>query len=297
MTFSPDGNLLASISTRELILWDAVYVRTLRKIPLSLLSSTNIQVCFSPDSSFVFISTGYGKEVRYWDVQSGTEEEPFKEFPIPFARFRSAPIPKYVLITCNNSTQAKVWDRLTGDEVLSFDSWSTGNSVLGAYFCLHGQRVVSHTASSIVVHRLDNTIERRFSMPVNESGRNDLSDESYWLLLAPKLWQVLHNSVKQNYYLVMIDLLSGVRTYFPPGHSDSIESIAFSPDEERVVSGSRDGTVKVWGVRSNSTYLERKFPQDASVLCDFSPDHRYVAVADDKSVIRILENAFPSIRT
>jgi WD40 repeat protein len=30
------------------------------------------------------------------------------------------------------------------------------------------------------------------------------------------------------------------------GHSDDVMSVSFSPNGQRIVSGSRDGTVKVW---------------------------------------------------
>ena len=38
--------------------------------------------------------------------------------------------------------------------------------------------------------------------------------------------------------------------YASSGHSDSVSSVAFSPDGTKVVSGSGDRTVKIWNVES-----------------------------------------------
>ena len=34
------------------------------------------------------------------------------------------------------------------------------------------------------------------------------------------------------------------------GHSDFVESVAYSPDGKHIVSGSRDNTVKIWDAQS-----------------------------------------------
>ena len=38
--------------------------------------------------------------------------------------------------------------------------------------------------------------------------------------------------------------------YPSSGHSEDVNSVAFSPDGTKVVSGSRDKTVKIWNVES-----------------------------------------------
>jgi WD40 repeat protein len=40
--------------------------------------------------------------------------------------------------------------------------------------------------------------------------------------------------------------VTGERRHTLRGHTSWVNSLAFSPDSRRLVSGSRDGTVKVW---------------------------------------------------
>jgi WD40 repeat protein len=41
------------------------------------------------------------------------------------------------------------------------------------------------------------------------------------------------------------------------GHTDSVMSVAFSPDGERIASGSYDETIRVWDARTGSTTADK----------------------------------------
>ncbi|EJC99716.1 WD40 repeat-like protein [Fomitiporia mediterranea MF3/22] len=57
------------------------------------------------------------------------------------------------------------------------------------------------------------------------------------------------------------------------GHSDRIQSVSFSPDGKRVVSGSGDGTARIWGVESGEVLCEF-FEENGAYVTSvtFSPD-------------------------
>jgi WD40 repeat protein len=82
------------------------------------------------------------------------------------------------------------------------------------------------------------------------------------------------------------------------GHANMIQALDWSPDGQRLVSASADGTVKVWDVIGEQELLSFRgewAPQFGSVA--FSPDGQRIA-APNSNVIRIwdarpTDGAFP----
>src|SRR5262249_1925046 len=56
------------------------------------------------------------------------------------------------------------------------------------------------------------------------------------------------------------------------GHSDVIKSVAFSPDGQRIVTGSNDQTAKVWDAASGRELLTLTGHSDVIKAVAFSPD-------------------------
>jgi len=71
------------------------------------------------------------------------------------------------------------------------------------------------------------------------------------------------------------------------GHEDSVFSVAFSPDGSKIVSGSGDGTIRLWDVNSGSELAVFKGHNDYVLSVAFSPDGSKIVSGSTDHTIRL----------
>ena len=71
------------------------------------------------------------------------------------------------------------------------------------------------------------------------------------------------------------------------GHSDDVKSVSFSPDGRRIVSGSRDETIRIWDAESGQELLKLEGRSGSVFSVSFSPDGRRIVSGSDDMTIRI----------
>eukprot|EP00906_Rhabdomonas_costata_P022039 RCo031903 len=85
--------------------------------------------------------------------------------------------------------------------------------------------------------------------------------------------------------LAVRELRRRVRPHVFTGHTSPVFSCAFSPSGQRIVSASRDRTVKLWDTASGREVLTLHKHKDCVTCCHFSPaDGRYVLTGSDDHV-------------
>lgn len=82
------------------------------------------------------------------------------------------------------------------------------------------------------------------------------------------------------------------------GHSNNVNSVAFSPDGTKIISGSEDGIIKIWEANSGKCIQTLKGYSSKVESVAWSPDGKYIVCGGDGRHVKIWEtNSWESIKT
>ena len=80
------------------------------------------------------------------------------------------------------------------------------------------------------------------------------------------------------------DLGTGTLKRTLTGHSDSVSSVAISPDNSTIVSGSYYGTIKVWDLRTGQLKRTLTGHSDSVSSVAISPDNRTIVGLTNRKI-------------
>ncbi len=129
----------------------------------------------------------------------------------------------------------------------------------------------------------------------SESGRSfeslHLTNRSLRALaLAPQRREIAVGASDANIYLLDGDTLA-IRHTLRGAHIPSVFTVAYSPDEQYLLSGGRDAMLRVWSLDSDSPALVSSQPAHWFTINHifWSPDGRYFATASRDKTVKIWE--------
>lgn len=284
LAFSPDGRYLVSGANHGIQLWEVKSGKELRVFP-----GANTGVAFSPDGKLVLGGRPL-RDLVLWEAATGNEVRRFE--PHEGKTYCVAFSPDRVLSGGGliEGTQKAVpggflrlWDSQTGKEIRRFHGHK--GPVVGVFFTPDGKRAISfskdgnrrlwdlETGNELWRHGVDPPLETREE---NKGGAS---------------WPLCPDGKHFLAGLSLCDIQTGevVREYKPIStgrDTSTTASVAISPDGKRLVSGDKDGLVRVWDVATGEELCHVfGHVNGAAVLAvAISPDGRTAASCGSGSV-------------
>jgi WD40 repeat protein len=218
VAFSPDGQRIASASSDETVrIWDAV-----NGAELAVLVGHDERavirgfkcVAFSPDGRL--IATGsYDETIRIWDGNSYAQLRVLRGHEDSIASVAFSPDSQRIVSTSSDKT-VRVWDAENGTQLLAF--YGHKDDVNTANFSPDGKRIASGSGIWVRLQEWDIS--------------DDVTGHTWDCTV--RLW----------------DPDNGKEHAILQGHDSGICSLAFSPDGNRLVTGSYDKTIRIWDASS-----------------------------------------------
>jgi WD40 repeat protein len=250
VAFSPDGRQVLSGSDDGTIkLWDTNTGSEIRTF--SGHSRRVTSVAFSPDGRQV-LSGSYDMTIKLWDVDSGMELRTFfghTDYAVTSVAF--SPDGRQILSGTGDGTTI-LWDANSGSEIRTFSRFATG--VASVAFSPDGRQVLAGSYDAAII--LWDANSGGELMGFYDSYFHPYDVGVVWsVAFSPDGKEVLSGSNDKK--IRLWDVESGSRFVFWDeesdrfldlfsGHSDRVYSVVFSPDGRQVLSGSNDGTVRLW---------------------------------------------------
>ena len=233
VSFSPDGETLASGSYNIIGLWDVNTGELIHELIGSVLGQFDNSVSFSPDGE-TLASGRSDSTVRLWDVNTG---EPIRTFRGHVGNVQSvsfSPDGK-TLVSGSTDRTIRLWEASTGRFIRTLEghrgyvqsvSFSPDGETL-ASASIDGTIRLWETSTGIHIRTLEGHTNSIFSISFSPDGETLASASTDRTI---RLWEV--NTGKTIHEL--------------KEHSGNVVSVAFSPDGKTIAGGDPSGIIYLW---------------------------------------------------
>src|SRR6266567_4635098 len=294
VAFSPDGQRIATGSRDQTAkVWEAFSGKELLTLKCN---SVGVNcAAFSPDGQHIVIG-GEDQTAGLWEAATGKELLRLRGHSggVACAAFSTD---GQRIVTGSGDQTAKVWETASGKALFTLKGH--GDSIASVAFSPDGQRIVTASAD-----RTAKVWESSGDKELHSLGENDMdirctafSPDGQRIVTAigdkkVKVWEAAgaeelmtltgHTaSMNSSDISGCFQVLNGA---WIGTHVASISSGDFSPDGKRIVTGSQDGTARVWESATGKELLTVRGHVGGVGSLAFSPDgQRLVTASDDRT--------------
>jgi WD40 repeat protein/uncharacterized caspase-like protein len=291
VAFNVDGMMLVKkVDKRETIsVWDIAFGRNLRGYSWN--SSQASQLGFSAASRFAFSPDGSTlatiDPITLWDVATGrmlqTYDPTHHAFGVMFS-----PDSKTFLST--EGSTANLWELGSGTPK-SFGS----DTICGLSFSRDGKTIITgYPSKKVEIWEVATGAKlRSVQFPQGQGSFGNPKDAFSKFAFSPD-GQTAAGAEDYDESAKLLDIKSGRELHtlglrYGAAHYNPITALEFSADSATLVTGSYDGTIKLWSVANGRELKILKGHADAVTSLAFSTDGKLLASVSQDSIIKLWE--------
>ncbi|MBN2305872.1 MAG: protein kinase [Anaerolineae bacterium] len=271
VAFSPDGTMLLSGgSDRAIRIWDVATGEEIRQLQGH--DSWVKSVRFTQDQRVILSSSDDGT-VRLWNAETGDEIERFEGHTGQVEQAEFNPDETQVLSASLDGT-LRLWDLTNGAEVGRLLGGNT-DRVITVDISADGTRAVTGGADSMV-YIWDMATRQKIG---SFDGHIETGRAIEPLLISPDGVLVASGAPSANDVVLVWNIETGEIVWELIGHDNTVNSAAFSPDGQKLVTVSQDYFFKVWDMATGEEIHTSEEFESTLRGAAFSPDGALVAIS------------------
>ncbi len=286
LEYAPDGQTVAGVVHDAVYLWEARTGNVRRFRPDGARDQITC-LAFAPDGQ-TLATGGWDKLVRVWDVATAQELHCLRGHPGGVCHVAYSPDGKTIASLSGPGSggagSVRLWDAATGQELYQMDG--AKDCAGGLAFSPDGT-VLAAGAGMDTVRLWEVATGRPIGVMSATANRSPVA---FPLAFAPDGRTVAVASLADQVIYVFEVATGGLRRRLA-GHRGTIRSLAFSPDGQRLISGSDDTTALVWDVTGRLSGPPHPAPLTAKEIAELWEDLASPDAARAYRAVRLLAGA------